>query len=87
MSLKSLVGGNETQKPWYTKSIMPASIKEALNNQTQTGLKNKKGDSSEKKLKQSKVDKKERKRDLKRQMKELERQILMEKSKVVMSDR
>jgi len=33
------------------------------------------------------VDKKERKRDLKRQMKELERQILMEKSKIVMSDR
>ena len=63
MSLKSLVGGNETQKPWYTKSIMPASIKEALTNKMEQ--KNKKADFPEKKIK-SKVDKKERKRDLKR---------------------
>ena len=47
MSLKSLVGGNETQKPWYTKSIMPASIKEALTNKIDK--KNKKADFPEKK--------------------------------------
>ena len=70
MSLGSLVGRNEIAKPWYTKSTMPASIKEALTRQPEVETKevSKAERKAEKKADKAdrKVEKKERKRDLKR---------------------
>ena len=69
MSLGSLVGRNEIAKPWYTKSTMPASIKDALSRGKETTKHEKRiEDRAERKAEKAKrkAEKKDRKRDLKR---------------------
>ena len=84
MTLGAIVGRNDIQKPWYTKSIMPTEIKSAL---TTISTKTSSIDPYQKTSKEEsrterKERKKERKRELKHQMKQLKRQIEVEKSKL-----